>query len=268
MCPCSALQPYVVILNSQKRLDLEGATTRDVQPFFPLPSELTDKVAALRVTLDAEVSVCIRQCERAFPDQRAVLQVFGNLATMVTWMRARCELRSGELWKRPDKHIGWVAVLMHQGMELSPRTPLGGHAQCTIVESDRGGQAFRCALRSAILLFIAPVRRRFGTPVDGTEWHLGQLKFALQRCFKHSAASRLHDILLWMLIVGGIEAATKDTDVRWFCTRIISSCGDFGAADLDSVRDKVECALSGLVWLEELRESGLELLMERIREQL
>lgn len=190
------------------------------------------------------------------------MQAFVDLASMTVWYDQQPDLHNGTLWRQPDRFSGWAACLLHRCLELSPRTSRQGG------RTTEACHPFQDALRLAILLFLAPTRRLFGVPVSGSEMLLAQMRSMLEFCTVHYDITGLQKLVFWMLVVGGMEAATLSADATWFCSQIVRRCASVGATESEEISDTIERAMVGLVWLDALREPGLRLLMESMREYL
>lgn len=224
---------------------------------------------ASHLRLSATVSACLVSWKRLLPVELTAIYIFRDLALMITWFSEQDGVRDGSIWTQPERSARWPSLLLHRCLQLSKRTPFNSDMTHRAVSADGCGEHFQDALRTAILLFLACIRRRYGVPAAGEELWLRQLRPALQSCLKDRRADAgLQRLIFWMLIVGGMETSILNGDVSWYCSRIVARCALVGATNLEEIKNTIERAMTGLVWLDEVMAPGLALLMENIQENM
>ena len=248
-------------------MDVEGAATRDVHPFFPLPLHILPCAQTLRSPRKPAVEVCLSAWTQELPSQRAIIDIFLDLDTMITWLSEQLVTNNGSFRARSDLDASCLVPLLHRCLQLSRRDASG--LQATEDEEDSFSclphEAFHEALRQAIILFLAPIRRYFGPPAGGTELHISKLTSALELCLVHRATLNLGQLILWMVVVGGMEACSLEQDASWFFCRIVDCCTILGAKQFEDVRKTVKHAISQLIWFEEAMSSAFALMMEKLQ---
>ena len=245
---------------------MEGAATRDVRPFFPLPVHILPSTQTLQSPRKPAVEVCLSVWTQELPAQRAIIDIFLDLDARVKWLSEQGVTHHGSLRARSDLDASYLVPLLHRCLQLSGRSAL--RLQAAEDEdsiSCRRHDAFHEALRHAIILFLAPIRRYFGPPAGGTELHIMMLTSALELCLAHRAALDLGQLILWMVVVGGMEACSLGQDASWFFSRVVDCCTILGATRYEDVKRTVEHTMSQLIWLEEAMSSALALMMGELQ---
>lgn len=245
------------------RIDLEGAIPRDVQPFFPLPAQGPVDVGKMKIIRKPAVAACLRQWSSEFLNDAAAIDIFANLDTVVSHLanrsaRDRHYLRSGVDIDEP-----WLLPLAHRCLRLYGRNVTGENLKAKVPTSN--ANPFEEALRHAMLLFHALIRRCFGPPAAGMGLHVTELILALDQCLVHDSAMKLQRLIFWMLVVGAMEACNLGWDARWFFERIVDGCSILGAQEPQEVEATVQHAMSELVWLEDALSSSLALAMHQLK---
>lgn len=247
-------------------MDIEGAVCRDVQPYFLLPLDIIPDPQTLKPSNDISVEPYIASWTRVFPAQQTIIEIFRDLQHVVCWLSASSS-KDPEIWKRPPVCAIWLMPLLHRCLMLSG---------ISVADEPRGeerktpqpDEAFKNALRHAIVLFIAPIRRCFGPPAGSTELHVAKLTLALDQCLKQPVCRTLNKLVLWMLVSGGMEAGIVGTRVAWFASEIVDRCKLAGKSRYDEVREFTTRTVVRLVWLDEVMRPGFELLMGHVQDIL
>jgi hypothetical protein len=247
-------------------MDVEGAATRDVHPFFQLPLHILPSTQTLRSPRRPAVEVCLSAWTQELPSQRAIIDIFLDLDTMITWLSEQLVTYNGSFRARSDLDASCLVALLYHCLQLSRRN--GSGLQATEDEDDSFSclrhEPFHEALRYAIILFLAPIRRYFGPQAGSTELHITKLTSALELCLVHRATLNLGQLILWMVVVGGMEACSLEQDASWFFCRIVDCRTILGAKQCEDVRKTVKHAMSPLIWLEEAMSSAFALMMEKL----
>ena len=112
--------------------------------------------------------------------------------------------------------------------------------------------------RHAIILFVQPIRRRFGIVTGSTDLRVGKMKDLLAQNLHRWEG--MEQLLLWILVSGGIEATTVQ-DQLWFAS-IIATYPAF--EDMDE-REYV-CQVRSFIWMDDIFEAPMFQLMAQVSE--
>lgn len=235
-------------------MDMEGAISRDVQPYFQLPLHRLPSPQMLCESHNNTVRACLSAWAREFPGESTAIDIFADLELVMMWVSGQLIVHGSDFWSRADTANSWLLPLIHRCLQLAGRDAVNSNQR-----------PFEHALRHAIILFLAPFRRCFGIPATGMDIHLSKLISALRQCFEHGAASRLWKMLLWMMVVGGLEGCNLGWDVSWLFARIFDGCAVIGLKEYEDVREAVCYTVHQMVWLDEALSPALDLMMERFR---
>lgn len=250
------------MLNS--RMDVEGATTRDMPPFFPTPEHILVPSHDLRSPCNTEVMSPKSKLQQELPGASQAIAILIDLEYTVFWLTGEVESSNGGVWLDVSVDAMRLLPLIHRCLCL-PRK----HALCTSLDGGASvvntDQCFSDAIRHATILFLAPIRRCFGPPASGTELHLNRIKGALERCLDHRSALKLQEMIFWMIAVAAVEACTMALDASWYFERILEMCTSVGARECADIWNFVQHALSQTVWFRVVMASGLDLMMEKFQ---
>lgn len=245
---------------------MEGAITRDVAPFFPLPSYISDLSHDLRSSCDTDVMSCKSNLPQELPGAGEAIAILADLDSTVLWLTRELESSKGGVWLNVSVDAMRLLPLVHRCLCLCVPAdnalciPLDGNVLRPKID-----QCFSDAVRHAIILFLAPIRRHFGPPAGGTELHVNRITEALERCLDHPSALRLQKLIFWMLAVAAVEACTLALDARWFFERMLDMCAVVGARKFGEIRRFVEHAVCQTTWLGVVMAPGLGLMIEALR---
>lgn len=246
------------------RMDMEGAITRDVPPFFPTPSYIAAPSYDLRSPHDTDAMSCKSKLSQELPGASEVIAVLADLDLTMFWLTWELENSKGGVWSNVSVDAMRLVPLLHRCLCLSRHDAL-----CTSLNGDVSrsnmDQCFSDAIRYAIVLFLAPIRRYFGPPASGTELHVSRVAEALRRCLDHPSALRLQKLIFWMIAVATMEACTLALDTSWFFERILDMCAIVGAKGFGEIRSFIENSIHQTMWLGVVMAPGLNLMIEKLR---
>jgi hypothetical protein len=159
----------------------------------------------------------------------------------------------------------FLLPLVHRCLQLSDSNDFGHVPKGNESSTPPCDGAFSSALRHAIILFLAPIRRWLGPPALGTDLHVTKLISALQSCLIHPATLQLQQLVFWMLVVGALEASHLQRKCQWFFSHIVDGCAILGAKRFEDVQRTVKHAMTQSVWLEDAMSPNFELMMKGLR---
>lgn len=247
------------------RMDVEGTATRDMEPFFQLPPYLLPVTQRLDLPRNATVVAWLSSWAQEFPAQQDIIDIFMDLDCTVSWLLGQLASQDGTMWARLDVDTSCLLPLLHRCLQLSGKSASGTTTKDELFSPVPCDKDFQDALRHAIILFLAPIRRCFGLPALGTDLHITRLISALNMCLIHRATLNLQGIMFWMLVVGALEACSLGRDASCFFSRILDCCTIMGAKRFKEVREMIKFAMNQLIWLEEVMSSPFALMMEKLR---
>ena len=250
-------------VDSHVRIDLEGAVTRDAQPYFPLPQHLLP-VHSFRWPRNRSVAKTVINWTQEFPDSLPAIHIWLDLDSRLEHLRDRFAEEGEDLWGHSEVDLLELVPLVHRCLRLSGTmmTEVKSEEDC---DTTSAGHIFQNALRHAIILFLAPIRRKFGHPAAGLDLHVSRLMSALRDCLDQPAALLTQPILFWMLVAGALEACNLARDECWFFSRILDCCTIMGAKTFADVKRVTLFSRTQLVWLDEAMDSNLASMLEKIK---
>lgn len=251
--------------NADSSNDLEGAITRDMQPFFPIPKHIQPLSSTIRMSIKPRLLTALSTWACALPAQIAVIKVFADLGATVEWLSEQFAAYQPESsWASVQLDAVYILPLCHHCLSLSQNSGIDCCTGGNDASADEGGRCFTDALRHAIVVFLAPVRRRMGLPAPGTSLHLNNLSAALRMCLDHPATLILGEVIFWMFVAGAMEVCALKQDPSWFFERIVDACTPLGLRGYDSVRQFTVHAVTQSVWFEEALSPNFELMMAEL----
>lgn len=262
MCPNDG----EITLNSNDRVDTGGAASRDIVPFFPLPLHLLPTPPS-HGQCKPDISKTVTTWIEEFPDQHEVINIFLDLDTMITWLIKQLNLLKMDLWRQPGLDAARLMPLIYRCVELGERRAGECPRQHAETATRHPDEAFKHALRHAIILFLAPIRRKFGPPASGTDLHLSKLISAFRTCLAHPVILKFQPLCFWMLLVGAMEAChlQRECDENWFFTRILNCCIIVSGTSFEKVELLVKHSMAEMIWFEAAVEEEVKSMMEELR---
>lgn len=243
---------------------MEGAITRDVAPWFPTPTYISAPSYDLRSPREKDVMSCKSKLTQELPGASEAIAILADLDFTTFWLTRELESSKGNVWLNMSVDATRLLPLIHRCLCLSRK-----YAFCTSMDGDisrfNKHQCFSDAIRHAIVLFLAPIRRYFGPPASGTDLHVNHITEALQECLDHPSALRLQELIFWMITVATVEACTLALDASWFFERILDMCATVGAREFDEIRSFIEHSMCQVMWFGVIMAPGLSLMMEKLR---
>jgi hypothetical protein len=243
-------------------MDVEGTATRDVEPFFQPPSYVLSSMQMLRSPRNPISAAWLSSWAEQFPAQQVVIDYFIDLDRTFSWLSGQIGPQSVTSWTNLDVDASCMLPLLHRCLQLSRRSASGLVIKDEVASPGPRDKHFQEALRHAIILFLAPIRRYLGLPALGTYIHIRKLISAHELCLHQHAALKLQGIMFWMLVVGALETRSLRRDARWFFSHIADCCTIMGAKRFENIREAVKFAMNQLIWLEEAMSSAFALMMD------
>jgi hypothetical protein len=148
-------------------MDVEGVISRDTQPFFQVPPYVTASTASLRRQGKPLVEEIVASWIREFPERPEVICIFADLDCTTSWLAEQSKIKESTFWTQLDVDALCIIPLLHRCLELSTSIAGSEPSDTSSCVFETGDLAFQEALRCAILLFLAPIRRCFGLPSLG-----------------------------------------------------------------------------------------------------
>lgn len=239
---------------------MEGAITRNVPPLFPIPSYVSAALHDLRSLCATQVLLCSPKLQQELPGASEAIAILADLEYSVFWLAREVESDHGDFWSNASVDAMRLVPLIHRCLCLSPNDALAAS-----IDGHSVDQCFSDAIRHTIVLFLAPIRRRFGPPASGTELYVNHIKDAIQRCCDHQSALKLQKLLFWIIAVAAVEACTLALNASWFFDRMLEMCAIVGAKDFDDICRFIEHSIDQSMWLRVVMTPGLNLMMEKFR---
>ena len=239
---------------------MEGAITRNVPPLFPIPSYVSAALHDLRSLCATHVFLYSPKLQQEIPGASEAIAILADLEYSVFWLAREVESDHGDFWSNASVDAMRLVPLIHRCLCLSPNDALAAS-----IDGHSVDQCFSDAIRHTIVLFLAPIRRRFGPPASGTELYVNHAKDAIQRCCDHQSALKLQKLLFWIIAVAAVEACTLALNASWFFDRMLEMCAIVGAKDFDDICRFIEHSIDQSLWLRVVMAPGLNLMMKKFR---
>ena len=135
----------------------------------------------------------------------------------------------------------WILPLIQRCLELIPED---------INAAKEPGFFAQEALRHGLILFLQPIRRRFGIHTGNTDARVCKLGAALSQC--RPDWDGLRGLLRWIMVVGGLESAIVE-DQSWFARTLASHARLVRESKAGVLKSVIE-----LVWMSETFDSSLQ----------
>jgi hypothetical protein len=219
-------------------------------PFHEYLSPLHPSFPA-SITLSAPLTSTIASLSAIHTDLEHILQLFTEVAKFIA-LWAQMTPTSPALWKDHCSAGMYLEPLMYRLLSLSISAP-----------PDNEITALQEVLRLALLLFLAPVQRKFGIRIVRTEIQVGKLLALLQEQDWGPLIDNceLYNVGIWTITMGLSEteqwSPTRTSYLEAFRERI----RPVGLTTIEQVQER----LRGMIWVDELHGPTFETLKEPIQ---
>jgi hypothetical protein len=236
-------------------IDTAGCCARDMRPKFPLPVHILPAVSELRSQYSPRplVEEQLSRLVKLYPSTKVLAEIVRDLSVVIQYFKH--ETKTDSYFYHPSDMSGnWLAPLVHRCLDLIPDdSNLPEEAELAVSE----------ALRHATILFMQPVRRRFGINTGSSEQRVHRLRTILQR-----PSSVWHGIeALWRWIIVSASTETEAIDEQLWLAGLMAGFESFQ----DLRRDDHMQALRSFIWKEDIFEDPVAdfmSLVEDIQESL
>ena len=219
-------------------IDTAGCCTRDIRPIFALPVHILPAVAELhsRCSARPQVEGLLSRLVKQYPSTKALSEIVRDLSVVTQYFEH--ESKTDSYFYQPSNKSGdWLVPLVHRCLDLVPNdSDVTGQAELTVSE----------ALRHATILFMQPVRRRFGINTGSSEQRVRKLKKILQQPL--AVWHGFEALLRWIIVSASTEA--RAIEERLWLAGLLASYGPFQ----DSSRDDHMRSLRSFIWKEDVFE--------------
>ena len=211
----------------------------DTLPRFPYPDDLIPAISG--PPLDKTIFLLSESCK-----VEDLTSAIYDLYSLNQLMIAEAEAR--DVWKDGIFEWNHIVSALHQVL---------------LIRHERL-DAESAALRSAAILYIAAIRRRFGVQFL-THAQIRGLRVALSTLFENvnPSASENSGVMLWMLVLGGTLSSLKN-DHDWFVSHTAQHIFSVGCVSWDEVKS----TLKEVIWLDQVLITELENLRREVSEIL
>ena len=204
---------------------------------------------------------CVALWHQRCPLHAKTGTILEDVGVLVSWLR-HSYATDASLFS----HIGipqtWISPLLHQCLMLKPLE----RAEET---SASCGQMLQEAIRLAVIMFLAPVRRAFRVMTGEATVLATNLRAALEQCPKEAWIG-FETLQLWIISVSGMEIVSTSRDASinmietrsWFCQEMASWRREAGSRADDTTRDTMIDMLRGFAWIEAIHDAPFTQLMD------
>ena len=238
-------------LRSIARSNHARSGTRDIPPRFPVPEMILPTVAPLhqRYTVPNLVEEQLVRLVRRYPSAHFLSQIVKDLSVIIQWFEYESK-KDISFYQPSDVSGVWLVPLIHRCLDLIPNYPdCIISSELTVLE----------ALRHATILFIQPIRRRFGINTGPPDLRIRKLKAVLIRQ-PWSDWHGFEPLFRWIVVSAGMEAKTIE-DQLWFA-EILASYEPFRR--MESMEHLV--ALYSFIWKEDILNEPMARFMSQLTE--
>lgn len=246
--------------------DTASACSRDLKPRFSIPTSILPDLSPIRETyndsasLRRETTVLLHH----YPQLRPLALILKDVSRLTQFININAEREPDFFAPKVQRSSSgtWVMPFMHQLLALKPdvsTTEKKGEDEENETKSslDNGNTETLVheALRHAIILFLQPMRRKFGIVTDiSSAIHIRALREILASGpFDNTPSCPLALLPIlhqWLLASGGMEAETVE-DQRWFAGRLAALPGFRNARERDS---EFGVEVRGFVWVDAIHD--------------
>ncbi|KAH9206462.1 hypothetical protein DL95DRAFT_469595 [Leptodontidium sp. 2 PMI_412] len=231
--------------------DVLGCFTHDIHPKFPFHEYLVPLYPTFptSVTLSPQLTSTITTLSTIQPDLELVIDLFANVAKFTLFLK-KTVAKDPSIWQNHTFALH-LQPLLYRLLSLS-HVSLPNSKPSVVKDM----------LRVALLLYLAPMQRKFGIRIVRAEIQLSKLLGGFQNWRRAVRDWELHDLNMWIITMGFLEAyeeghTTKDTYME-----ILS--GHLTSSEMTSV-EEVEERLRGMIWAEEIQGQQFRALRETVQ---
>jgi hypothetical protein len=210
--------------------------TRDIQPRFPFPEKILPDVGKVyqRYTVPHLVEEQLGHLVGRYPSAHFISGILKDLSVIIQWFEYET-IKNIAFYRPSDVSGVWLVPLIHRCLDLIPTDPnYIDQSELTVLE----------ALRHAIILFVQPIRRRFGINTGPPDLRIRKLKAVLQQPW--SDWYGFEPLFRWIVVSAGMEAKSIE-DQLWFA-EILATHEPFQHTQIE----EHAVALLSFIWKEDI----------------
>ena len=177
---------------------------RDTRPRFGLPVHILPDAGSLYLKFSVPVVVeeQLSRLVRKYPRTKELSEIIRDLSIVVQYFDE--ETKKDPNYYQPSDTSGlWLLPLIHRCLDQIPIEPDLKQPELVVLE----------ALRHATILFMQPIRKRFGVDPGPFDQRVRELGAVLR--FSSSIWRGLEPLFRWIVLAGGIEAKAIEERVRF-----------------------------------------------------
>lgn len=185
---------------------------------------------------------------RRYPSASAISEIVRDLSVITQWFEH--ETNTDPYFYQPSNISGiWLVPLVHRCLNLIPDAP---------DEIEQSELLMLEAVRHATILFMQPIRKRFGINTGSSDLRVRKLKAILQQNLAQWHG--FEPLLRWMVVAARMEARMIE-DQLWFAG-ILAMYEPFQQMEEDEHLD----ALRAFIWKEDVFEEPFADFMDQVNE--
>lgn len=217
------------------RVDVGGACTEDIRPFFPIPTKLLfEPLTREQFTPPPLTAVQISQSWNSiYPEHSEIMHIMNELRSFIVYLGSEVRRTQGATYSRGHLAASNILPTQHRLLNLTSPGEVDGQPMVEI-------------LRLACFLFMAEVRRLFGIMGVLSSVQMDKLRAALE---EHTYGWEPFMILkAWVLAVGGMESRGS---VRiWFLAELEKAKVELGVGSWKELMGMFR----DILWYEEVHD--------------
>ena len=184
---------------------------------------------------------------KRYPRRREIVRLFEDLSVTIRWFSEETKVNPN-FYQLSNTSGVWIVPLIQRCLELIPTE---------LDEIAEPGFEVQEVLRHALILFVQPIRRRFGIVTGSSHLRIQKLRGVLsQHLFEWGSFDTL---LRWTLVSGGVEANTLE-DQLWFAG-VLATHPQFEG---ERCKDSTLKALRSFIWMDDVFEERVNRLTSQI----
>lgn len=211
---------------------------RELRPRFDLPIQILPDVKRLYLSFPVPLVVeeQLARLVRRYPRTNNLSEVVRDLSVVTQYFDEEAK-RNPDFYQPSDMSGLWLLPLIHRCLDQIPdeSDPIE-EPELTVFE----------AVRHATILFMQPIRKRFGVEPGPFDQRVRKLRGILQ----HSLGvwRGLEPLFRWIVVSGGIEAKSIDERMRF--AALLATYEPFEQMQ----EDEHLCGLRSFIWKEDVFE--------------
>jgi hypothetical protein len=217
------------------RVDVGGASSEDIPPFFPIPTKLLFEALTPEQSIPPPpTAVWISQSwNEIFPEYSEIMHIMNDLRSFLVYLKYEAKRTQGGAYSRG--HLAASNILPIQYRLLNLLAP-----------DEVDGQQMVEILRVACSLFLSEIRRLFGIMGVLSSVLTDKLRAALEQ--QPYGWEPFMLLKAWVLAVGGLES--RGDDRRWFLAELEKAKIELGVRSWEELMEMFR----DILWYEEVHD--------------